>query len=66
MKALKPALAGILGLGLVLAISPMVSQAQDYPSKPIRLLISFTPGGAPILCRGSWAPSWQRLSSGKS
>ena len=43
MKMLKFALGGILGI--VLAIVPMVSQAQDYPSKPIRLLIPFTPGG---------------------
>lgn len=43
MKTLKLALGGILGI--LLAVAPMVSQAQDYPSKPIRLLIPFTPGG---------------------
>ncbi len=43
MKTLKPAMGGILGI--ILAVAPMVSQAQDYPSKPIRLLIPFTPGG---------------------
>ena len=43
MKTLKHALGGILGI--ILAVAPMVSQAQDYPSKPIRLLIPFTPGG---------------------
>ena len=43
METLKPAVAGILGI--VLAVAPMLSQAQDYPSKLIRLLIPFTPGG---------------------
>ncbi len=43
MKTLKSAMGAILAI--VLAAAPMASQAQDYPSKPIRLLIPFTPGG---------------------
>lgn len=32
-------------LGAVVALVPVVASAQDYPAKPIHLLIPFTPGG---------------------
>lgn len=33
------------GLGAMFALAPLAAQAQDYPVKPIRLLIPFPPGG---------------------
>lgn len=47
MKPLTTALGVILGaaLGTTVALAPCAAQAQDYPVKPIRLFIPFTPGG---------------------
>ena len=42
-KSLKPALGAILGA--VVSLVSVPSMAQDYPIKPIRWLIPFTPGG---------------------
>jgi tripartite-type tricarboxylate transporter receptor subunit TctC len=41
---LMPAAIGAF-LGAMLTLVPMAAGAQDYPSKPIHLLIPFTPGG---------------------
>ena len=42
-KHLKPALGAILGVVVSIASLPLM--AQEFPAKPIRWLIPFTPGG---------------------
>ena len=36
-------------IGIVLAIASSVSWAQSCPSKPLRIVVTFPPGGAPDL-----------------
>ena len=43
MKHMTKVLGGILGA--IVALVPAAAGAQDYPAKPIHLLIPFTPGG---------------------
>lgn len=43
--SMKPALGAILGAMLVCALPVAPVQGQEFPSKPIRLLIPFPPGG---------------------
>jgi hypothetical protein len=47
-----PLIAGLrrtlsLSLLAVASLGCSLSQAQTYPTKPIRLVVTFTPGGAP-------------------
>lgn len=37
---------GLLWAGLVAATLPVLAQTQDYPVKPIRIIVPFSPGGA--------------------
>src|SRR5450631_1120224 len=45
MEAMKLRL-GILGLLAAITISPAPSGAQDYPSRPVTLVVPVPPGGA--------------------
>ena len=42
----KTALIGIVLLALLISLKPLFSLAQEYPQKPINLLIGYPPGGA--------------------
>ena len=33
--------------GLVFALLPLMAQSQSYPSKPVRVIVTFPPGGTP-------------------
>jgi tripartite-type tricarboxylate transporter receptor subunit TctC len=34
-----------LALGLALALAPLAASAQDYPAKPVKLVVGYAPGG---------------------
>ncbi len=41
----RPAIFLLLGLGVL--FNPVLSLGQDFPAKPVRILVGFTPGGVP-------------------
>ena len=54
--------AGLLGM----LLAPMSSLAQDWPNKPIRLVINFAPGSSPdVLGRAVATPLAQALVAGR-
>jgi tripartite-type tricarboxylate transporter receptor subunit TctC len=52
-------------VGLCVALSPAVGLAQDYPSRPVRIIVPFPPGGAADLLARLMAQSMSD-SMGKS
>ena len=45
MKKMISAWAALLTAGLLANSAPALAQAQDYPSRPVKILIAFVPGG---------------------
>jgi len=47
----------LAAFAVVLPIASCIARAQDYPSRPVRIIVAFSAGGAPdILARliGQW------------
>ena len=66
MTAMKNWLAGVMltAIGMLCLLSPVNAQADDYPSRPVRLIVPFTPGGASdSLARGFAAELTKRMGA---
>lgn len=59
--AFAPVLAWAAGLGLALAAPAAVGQTAAWPTKPIRIVVTFPPGGAPDTLARILADKWAGL-----
>lgn len=49
-----------LGLALCVAVAPLQLLAQDYPTRPVRMIVSFPPGTTPDVVARVVAPGLQK------
>jgi tripartite-type tricarboxylate transporter receptor subunit TctC len=59
-------LAALAGLALAASVSPSLAQGGAWPTKPVRIVVTFPPGGAPDtlarLLAEKWAPLGQPVT----
>jgi tripartite-type tricarboxylate transporter receptor subunit TctC len=59
-------LAALAGLALAASVSPALAQGGAWPTKPVRIVVTFPPGGAPDtlarLLAEKWAPLGQPVT----
>jgi len=61
VKWVLPAIASIAIFGFLSLPLPAMAQDQDYPSRAVRIIVGFTPGGAPDVTARVLAQSLQEL-----